>query len=79
MPIGITDLLAIRGARCHLCGRKIDPGLSGLHPMGATIDHLLPVSRGGTNELSNLHVAHRRCNVARGNRGDVQLPLDVTM
>jgi 5-methylcytosine-specific restriction endonuclease McrA len=44
--------------------------------MGLTIDHLLPVSRGGTNDVSNLDVAHRRCNIARGNRGYFQLGLE---
>lgn len=77
-PIQVSrkHLIELRGNRCHICGKIINLQLSGLHPMGLTIDHLLPVSRGGTNEISNLHVAHRRCNVARGNRGHAQLILD---
>lgn len=76
MTVSRERLLKLRGNRCHICGRLIDLKLSGMHPMGFTIDHLLPVSRGGTNEISNLHVAHRRCNTARGNRGHAQLIMD---
>ncbi|WP_367179785.1 HNH endonuclease [uncultured Paraglaciecola sp.] len=28
----------------------------------ATIEHLEPISNGGTNDLSNLRLAHKRCN-----------------
>lgn len=71
------DVVAVRGNRCHICGKKIDLAVSRMSPGGLTIDHLLPVSMGGTNDLTNLHVAHRRCNVARGNHGSAQLILDV--
>jgi 5-methylcytosine-specific restriction endonuclease McrA len=76
ITISRQELVALRGSRCHICQRKIDVRLNGLHPMGLTIDHLLPVSRGGTNDVSNLDVAHRRCNIARGNRGYFQLGLE---
>lgn len=32
-----------------------------------TIDHRKPVSKGGTNALTNLGFAHRRCNLEKGN------------
>ena len=35
---------------------------------GAQVDHILPASRGGTNELSNLVVCCRTCNISKGNR-----------
>ena len=31
-----------------------------------SIDHLIPVARGGTNEESNLVLACLRCNISRG-------------
>ncbi|MEU8086323.1 HNH endonuclease signature motif containing protein [Micromonospora sp. NPDC049101] len=44
--------------KCWLCGRY-----------GAnTADHVTPLSRGGTNDLSNLRPAHKACNSGRGNR-----------
>lgn len=42
-------------SECYLCGGAISWET-------ASLDHVTPRSRGGTNELSNLRWAHRRCN-----------------
>ena len=34
----------------------------------ATIEHIVPVSRGGANDIGNLAIACKRCNSRRGNR-----------
>jgi hypothetical protein len=73
--IGIYSLAKRDGAKCHLCHRKVNMDLSGRAKWGPTIDHLVPVSKGGTNHPANLALAHRHCNTSRGNRGDVQLLL----
>jgi HNH endonuclease len=49
---------------CWLCGDAIDPAAIG--PWQGTIDHLVPRSRGGSGEMGNLRLAHRRCNNRRG-------------
>jgi 5-methylcytosine-specific restriction endonuclease McrA len=33
-----------------------------------TIEHLTPKSKGGTNAITNLALAHRRCNAERGTK-----------
>ncbi len=64
------------GWRCHICGDKVDRMLPRSHSMGATIDHLVPLSQGGEDRLSNVGTAHRSCNVIKGNRcADDQLRL----
>jgi 5-methylcytosine-specific restriction endonuclease McrA len=63
------------GNRCHICSRKVNMTWSGMAKWGPTIEHILPVSQGGTNEPGNLALAHRHCNTARGNRGHSQLLL----
>ncbi len=73
--LSVGELAARDGRRCHICRRLIDIGLSGSHRNGPTIEHILPVSKGGTNEPENLALAHRSCNVSRGNRGHSQLLL----
>lgn len=58
---------------CWLCGSDIDYDITGreagTHPMAFTLDHLIPLSRGGDLlDPANARSAHRRCNSARGNR-----------
>ena len=63
------------GWRCHLCSNRVRADLSGMHPQGPTIDHLIPVSCGGSDDPVNVALAHRECNVKRSNRGPAQLRL----
>lgn len=71
----LAEVAARSGSRCHLCRKPVDLSLSGMVPMGPTVDHLVPLSQGGADELTNVALAHRRCNVSRGVRGEVQLVL----
>lgn len=56
------------GIACWLCGRPVDLSLRVTNKKHATADHVVPVSRGGVNALSNLRLAHSDCNNRRGNR-----------
>ena len=47
---------------CCWCGSSVEEGEH------LTLDHFVPVSKGGTNEADNLLTSCRRCNSARGNR-----------
>lgn len=51
--------------RCGLCHRVIHQHLSYPHPGSASLDHVLPLSRGGAHTLSNVQAAHLRCNVSK--------------
>jgi len=53
---------------CHLCGEEVDETLPRLAKMGASLDHVLPLSKGGTDHPENLKLAHFICNVRKGNR-----------
>lgn len=75
MVVTVDDLRQRDGGRCNICGRRIDFNLSGRAKWGPTIDHLLPVSLGGTNDADNLALAHRVCNTSRNNRKPAQLLL----
>jgi 5-methylcytosine-specific restriction endonuclease McrA len=52
--------------RCYLCQKAIDRMLIWPHPQAATVDHVTPVSAGGSNALTNLRAAHWSCNEAKG-------------
>ena len=60
-----TFLFARDHYRCQYCGRH----QSELKPREAlTRDHLIPISRGGTNEWTNVVAACSPCNARKGNR-----------
>ena len=56
------------GSRCGRCGGVIDMRLSGLQADGPTLGHIVPLSSGGTDDLDNLRLEHRRCNLSAGKR-----------
>ena len=60
--------LAQQTPYCWRCSDPIDVTLSGLHPYGATVGHITPVSAGGTDAYENLALEHRRCNLGAGAR-----------
>jgi len=47
---------------CSLCLKAIEFGQD-------SIDHTIPLSKGGTHEKRNLSIAHIKCNQRKGNRG----------
>lgn len=53
---------------CQICRGHVDRDLPRTHPLGATIDHAIPLSVGGTDEPENVVTAHWRCNREKGNR-----------
>lgn len=58
----VTD---VYGWRCSICHTMINPNATRLRDR-LSIDHVLPVSRGGTDTIENLRPAHYGCNAARG-------------
>lgn len=52
--------LVTYGRTCHLCGQ----------PGATTADHVIPRSKGGSDDITNLRPAHHWCN---GQRQDMDL------
>lgn len=53
---------------CGLCGEGIDPDVAWPDPLSASLDHILPLSKGGHHVPENVQAAHLSCNVRKGNR-----------
>lgn len=64
-----SDVFEADGYRCYLCGRMTDKTKSVPHPKAPTIDHVLPLNKGGTHERANCRTACFRCNVKKQDRG----------
>jgi 5-methylcytosine-specific restriction endonuclease McrA len=48
---------------CYLCLKPVEFGED-------TLEHKIPLSRGGSNNKTNLDVAHRLCNLKKGQKTD---------
>lgn len=53
---------------CGLCRGLVDNGLPWPDPMSASLDHILPISKGGKHRMENVQISHLSCNLAKGNR-----------
>ena len=51
---------------CQICAEPVDPNAEPRSDWYPTLDHVIPRSRGGTNDLTNLRTAHHWCNSVRG-------------
>lgn len=54
------EVMSRDGFRCCLCGRTADHGVE------LEVDHVIPVSKGGTSDMSNLQTLCRDCNRGKG-------------
>lgn len=68
-PVNREAVAQRDGWRCGICGGKVDRKTWSL-------DHVIPLSRGGSHTYDNVVLAHRSCNSRRGTgRLAVQAPL----
>jgi 5-methylcytosine-specific restriction endonuclease McrA len=64
---------------CHLCGEIIEEGkYPPRHARASTIEHIIPISKGGVDTKYNVKIAHYGCNASKNNndalRSGYQLP-----
>lgn len=56
-----------QGWVCYLCGRPIDPQ-STEPSQRLSVDHVMPLSKGGADSIENMRPAHAGCNSGKGDR-----------
>lgn len=56
------------GYICGLCGGHIDINIKWPEQGFATLDHIVPLSKGGSHTYDNLQPAHLLCNTSKGDR-----------
>ena len=55
--------------KCQLCHRKVNKKLKHPNPFSPSLDHIIPLSRGGAHSRANTQLAHLCCNVAANVNG----------
>lgn len=58
VPIAHRDIAERDGWRCHICGKKVTE-------TNWSLDHLIPLSKGGMHIPENVALAHFACNTKR--------------
>ena len=53
---------------CHICAEPVDMSLPRTSRFGATLDHVVPIAKGGADTLDNLKLAHWICNVRKSDK-----------
>lgn len=61
VDISREEIFQRDGALCHLCGKE-----TSVHDR--TLDHVVPLIRGGDHIPANVRIAHKRCNEKKGMR-----------
>ena len=64
----LADIIERDGNECQGCHLPVDLTLVWPDQMSKSIDHRLPISRGGEHVLANAQLMHVRCNSSKGNR-----------
>lgn len=68
--ITLKSLIKRDGLRCAICGEMCDPNdhewTDYFGPKSPTIDHIIPMSKGGGHVWNNVQIAHAICNSAKG-------------
>lgn len=59
-----VDVFDRDGWTCHICGEPVDRDSA--DPLSrASLDHVVPIARGGLHTLENVKCAHLRCNIRK--------------
>lgn len=66
--MSVTELADRDGTKCGICSTDIDMALVFPDTMRASVDHVIPVARGGSNDPDNLQIAHLHCNLIKHDR-----------
>ena len=68
-----SDVIQKYGTKCHICSLEIDfnaPRSSKFEgwEMGLHLDHVIPLSFGGSDTIDNIMPSHGICNIKKGDK-----------
>lgn len=67
-PINLIKVFERDGWICGICNDPIDPAVPWPDDRSKSLDHIVPMSKGGGHVWSNVQAAHLGCNVDKADR-----------
>lgn len=64
-PISEKIVYLRDGWICQICKKRVDKRLKYPNPMSASLDHITPLSEGGSHSYKNVQLAHFGCNISK--------------
>lgn len=58
---------------CGICATGMDRSIPWPHPEFPSLDHIIPLARGGGHIQENVRYVHLRCNIRKNDRLDAEL------
>jgi 5-methylcytosine-specific restriction endonuclease McrA len=74
-PFTNLEVFERDGWVCYLCETSVDRTLGYPDPLSASLDHEIPLEKGGEHSWENCRLAHFSCNVMKGARDAAELGL----
>ena len=62
------QVAATHGTTCYVCRGPIDMTRTYPDPLSASVEHVVPRSLGGGDDIDGLRLSHLHCNISRGAR-----------
>lgn len=62
---GLYEIAVRDRFTCSLCGDSVDITLHKNNPLAPNLDHIIPISKGGTHTRRNISLTHRVCNIKK--------------
>lgn len=67
-PYTLAEIALRDDFNCGLCGKSVPMAVKVPEPLAPTIDHIVPISKGGDDTRANVQLAHFVCNSRKGPR-----------
>jgi 5-methylcytosine-specific restriction endonuclease McrA len=66
--IKIDNLVIRDGFDCQICGVVLDWSKRGSRKLWPSLDHIVPITKGGEHTYENCRMVHLGCNASKGNK-----------
>ena len=60
--------------KCGICGNAVDKEVTWPDPLSPSLDHVIPLARGGHHTYANTQLAHLVCNIRKSDKALEDIP-----